>query len=67
MHSWKLRMTDRRKTYIVPQMKALCFAPLRETEALLSESLPLHEEEEAPHVTDDSQVFAKPRSVWDEE
>ena len=60
-------MTDRRRIYAPPQMKALCFAPLRETEALLSESLPLHEEEEAPHVTDDSQVFSKPSSVWDEE
>ena len=59
-------MMERRRIYAPPQMKALCFAPLRGTEALLSESLPLHEEEEAPHVTDDSQVFAKPSSVWDE-
>ena len=54
---------ERRKPYTVPLTKSVGLG----AEPLLSESLPLHEEEEAPHVTDDSQVFAKPRSVWDEE
>lgn len=56
-------MAERKKTYTVPWTKAVGIGP----ELLLSESLPVHEESEAPHVTDDSQVFAKPRSVWDEE
>lgn len=56
-------MRDVKRTYVAPQVKVACFG----TDAFLEESLPLHEEEVAPHVTDDSQVFAKPHSVWDEE
>ena len=56
-------MKNLTKTYITPQIKTISL----HCGCLLDESLPIHEEPEAPHVTDDSQVYSKPKSVWDEE
>lgn len=56
-------MSSPMKTYITPRIRTFSVR----SGSLLDESLPVHEEPESPHVTDDSQVFAKPHSVWDEE
>ena len=56
-------MKEMKKSYVVPQVKVLS---LGSEDELVAESLPLHEETEAPHVTDDSQVYVKPASVWDD-
>ncbi|MBR4388091.1 MAG: hypothetical protein IKT00_02800 [Prevotella sp.] len=48
---------------MAPQAKVVAVS----SGSLLGESLPIHEEEESPHVTEDSQVYAQPNNVWEEE
>ena len=56
-------MMDSKSIYVAPQAKVVAVS----CGSLLQESLPIHEEEDSPHVTEDSQVYAQPNSVWDEE
>ena len=56
-------MRNSKFKYIAPQAKIVSVR----CGYLLEGSLPIYEEEESPHVTDDSQVYAQPTNVWEEE